>query len=604
QPDQQPSEPFKISGKDVQPSHQRSQFDQFFQLDQQPSNPSKAPGKKTKRSPKPSQPKDFGQLDQQPSESSKASDENGQPSRQLSPFDLFLQLGQQPPMPSKTSGRKQIVSSRPSQFGTFLHQQPSEPIKVLGEDEKLFVYEASGPWIRKPSQFEKFVVQQGQQPPEQLTPSILPDFHRFRRTTKRPPSKFAQPKTKPYKDGHYWQSDLASNNSRISYRRTRLSEPFVVSRSWLRDACTCEKCVNPSSGQKNYASTDVPILLDISNLTVTEEGELLVYWENDFLTYGTHVSKYSRTLWDRMESVEIETIPEPRIWSRQVLTEASPYYSYQSFMTDGPEYRQAVTALSEFGLIFLRDIPSSEETVKGIASRLGVIQDTFYGTTWDVKSKPNAENVAYTNSYLGLHQDLLYMSNVPRIQILHCLENTCEGGESIFSDSYRAVHKFRRNYLPEAAEPLTNRKIVYHYNKGGHIYRSERAVFSDLGSSRIGVYWSPPFQSPVQSDKLTSKGMDEYKQWHKAARRMTRLIEEDAAIYRYKMKPGECVIFDNRRVLHGRLAFDTSSGERWLKGTYVENDSYNSLLRSLKLTSTFSETSLKLISTSSKHYNG
>ncbi|KAI0465923.1 Clavaminate synthase-like protein [Xylaria cf. heliscus] len=428
---------------------------------------------------------------------------------------------------------------------------------------------------QQPSQFDEFLKLDQQQSSEPSTTSGKDG---------QPPSQpSAPPETKPH-DGHYWQSDLTTYNSSISYCRTPLAAPLIVGRSWLRDSCTCEKCVDPSSGQKNYASSDVPLKLPIRSLTVTKQGELLVHWENDFHTGGTHVSKYSPALWDGTESVEVERIPEPKPWHREQIEDVSPYYPYQSFMTDGPGYRQAMTALSEFGLVFLRGVPSSGETVKDIAARIGVIQDTFYGTTWDVKSKPNAENVAYTNSYLGLHQDLLYMSNVPRIQILHCLENTCLGGESIFSDSYRAAHKFRQIF-PEGVGFLTDRKVVYHYNKGGHTYRSERAVLSDLGSSKLGVYWSPPFQSPVQADERTTQGMNNYKRWHKMARRMKHLLEDDDAVYKYKMKPGECVIFDNRRVLHGRRAFDTSSGERWLKGAYVENDSYNSRIRSLKLVS-------------------
>lgn len=40
------------------------------------------------------------------------------------------------------------------------------------------------------------------------------------------------------------------------------------------------------------------------------------------------------------------------------------------------------------------------------------------------------------------------------------------------------------------------------------------------------------------------------------------------------LKEGECVVFNNRRVLHARRAFDTESGERWLKGTYVDWDDF------------------------------
>ncbi|KAI0445052.1 Clavaminate synthase-like protein [Xylaria telfairii] len=429
------------------------------------------------------------------------------------------------------------------------------------------------PPLRQSSQFDEFIKLDE-------IPSVPSGEMKKRRSRKasRPAGE------KPKKRDHYWQSDLQANNCRISYYRNVSAGPLVLSRAFLRDACTCEKCVDPSSGQKNFASADVPLFLDIKSLTITDGGELLVCWMNDFHTGGLHYSQYPPGLWDRAESVPIEPIPEPRLWGHQVMSESAPYFRHKSFMEDGPDYRRAMTAFSYFGLLFLRDVPWSEESIKGIASRLGVIQDTFYGTTWDVKSKPNAENVAYTNSYLGLHQDLLYMGNVPRVQILHCLQNTCAGGESIFSDGYLAAHKYRLKY-PNKVDCLMNRKVVYHYNKNGHIYRSERPVLSDLGSSRLGVYWSPPFQSPVQMDEPTPESMGKYKEWHKASRRMKEILEHHESVFEYKMKPDECVIFDNRRVFHGRRAFDTSSGERWLKGTYVENDSFNSKIRSLKLVS-------------------
>ena len=41
------------------------------------------------------------------------------------------------------------------------------------------------------------------------------------------------------------------------------------------------------------------------------------------------------------------------------------------------------------------------------------------------------------------------------------------------------------------------------------------------------------------------------------------------------------MIFDNRRVLHARRAFDATKGERWLKGAYVDDDVFFSRLRVL-----------------------
>ncbi|KAH8156470.1 hypothetical protein CIB48_g11779 [Xylaria polymorpha] len=539
-----PSGKDTASGKDGQPPRQPSQFDQFLKPNQQPS---------------------------EPWPSSTPSGKDRPLLRQTSQFDAFLSLGEIPSAPSSKKKRKR--SRKTSQLDQLLEQGPQSSIPstpaASAEDKQR---------PRQPSQLDEFL-DLDQELLDLSAPfgihdqplSTPNDFKKssqrfektdgsYRTTDFRTSAKFSPTGKKPKKHDHYWQSDLQINNCRISYYKNVSAEPLVLSRAFLRDACTCEKCVDPSSGQKNFASADVPLLLDIKNLTITEGGELLVCWKNDFHTGGLHYSQYPPSLWDRAESVPIELIPEPRLWNRERMIEWAPYFRHKSFMVDGVEYRRAMTAFSYFGLLFLRDVPWSEESIKDIASRLGVIQDTFYGTTWDVKSKPNAENVAYTNAYLGLHQDLLYMGNVPRVQILHCLQNTCAGGESIFSD-------------------------VYHYNKNGHIYRSERPVLSDLGSSRLGVYWSPPFQSPVQMDEPTLESMAKYKEWHKASRRMKEILEDHEAVFEYKMKPDECVIFDNRRVFHGRRAFDTSSGERWLKGTYVENDSFNSKMRSLKLVS-------------------
>ncbi|KAI1421264.1 Clavaminate synthase-like protein [Xylaria sp. FL1777] len=357
---------------------------------------------------------------------------------------------------------------------------------------------------------------------------------------------------------YYWIVDIRDPTKPVVYHdgTSTKSAPAVTSRTWLRDSCTCDKCIDPFSGQKRFASTDVPSRVFINKAEVTPDGDLRVAFENDFLTGGTHVSTFSPTLWHpkRGEAKKTQT----RIWDRKLMTALSPYFSFEQFMNNEGEYLRAMRVFNNYGLIFLRDIPSDENAVKEIAFKFGLIQDTFYGRTWDVVSKPNAENVAYTSSYLGLHQDLLYMHNVPRIQILHCLENTCAGEKK------------------ELAETLVERLVTYHYNKGRNTYQCSRPVLS-----RLGIYWSPPFQKPEQLDNLTKVGMDKHSQWHQAASELKSRFESERNVFEYKMKPGDCAIFDNRRVLHGRREFDPSSGERWLKGVYVENDSHDSLIRSL-----------------------
>ncbi|KAF7553650.1 hypothetical protein G7046_g7056 [Stylonectria norvegica] len=62
--------------------------------------------------------------------------------------------------------------------------------------------------------------------------------------------------------------------------------------------------------------------------------------------------------------------------------------------------------------------------------------------------------------------------------------------------------------------------------------------------------------------------------WLEPAQLFDALINDDAAIYDYKMQPGECVLFDNLRVMHGRRAFDASGGSRWMRGSYIEREDF------------------------------
>jgi len=75
---------------------------------------------------------------------------------------------------------------------------------------------------------------------------------------------------------------------------------------------------------------------------------------------------------------------------------------------DPKRFQRAIkNNLAAAGILLLFNVPTDETAVEAIAEKLGPVKNTFYGKTWDVKDKPMAENVAYTNVFLDLHMDLL-----------------------------------------------------------------------------------------------------------------------------------------------------------------------------------------------------
>ncbi|KAL8376470.1 hypothetical protein RB595_007525 [Gaeumannomyces hyphopodioides] len=363
-------------------------------------------------------------------------------------------------------------------------------------------------------------------------------------------------------------------------------EEGCLSKLWLRDSCRCSSCVDPSSGQKNFETCDIPASLAVDAQSVRPDGSLEVRWANDFLSSGAaHHSVYPASLVARAAAAAASGTPSVTMaggpcvsrtaWDRKSFEAQARFIPYADWVKGGDEFWRGFAELARLGLVFIRGVPESEAAVEEIARPIGHLQTTFYGKTWDVVSKPQAENVAYTNVFLGLHQDLLYMKDPPRLQLLHCLANSCEGGESLFSDGIRAAEAVRADD-PAQFALLRDAHVRYHYDKNGYWYEWSRPVvtLATDGSGAVdSIGWSPPFQDHFLPPRMPAEGDpagDSLEDWRAAARRFRDAACAPDAMFEYKMEPGECVIFDNMRVLHGRRQFNVTSGKRWLKGTYVQ----------------------------------
>ncbi|KAH6670782.1 hypothetical protein B0J14DRAFT_656847 [Halenospora varia] len=345
----------------------------------------------------------------------------------------------------------------------------------------------------------------------------------------------------------------------------------------LRDACKCAKCVDPSSTQKNFQTTDIPVNIDVKSLVYKNE-DAVITWKNDVPGFGSdHISTYP------LESFKSYRRPSslvhdhsrgfvPRSWDATKIKERLEFMSFKDYMTSDRHLYHALKNLDMNGLIFIRGVPDSEKSVEDLASRMGNIRDTLYGRTWDVKSVPDAKNVAYTSQFLGLHMDLLYMANPPGFQFLHCLKSTAAGGASLFADSFRV--------LP-GEDKIPQIPIAYHYKNAGEYYYYVHPLveLDHLGKIRA-VNYSPPFQANYMLPQTANPA--DVNQGLEFLRRFAKGADDPKNVLEYRLQEGECVIFNNRRLLHGRKQFDALGGERWLKGTYVDADVMASRRRVLR----------------------
>jgi alpha-ketoglutarate-dependent taurine dioxygenase len=271
------------------------------------------------------------------------------------------------------------------------------------------------------------------------------------------------------------------------------------------------------------------------------------------------------------------------------------WLEYEDYMNDASSLKSAVSALRRDGLIFVKNVPPEASSVSKVAERIGPLRNTFYGATWDVRSVADAKNVAYTSKYLGFHMDLLYMDSPPEFQLLHCIHNSCAGGESRFVDTYKGA-LILHEQAPEMALELRRTKVKYVYDNDGHYYTNSHRIF-DTGTGRpiwlppninipgnrrdLGnINWSPEFMDVPGIERM-SEGRTQ--KFLTAARMFAEIMEREDLVYQVKMEEGTCVIFENRRVAHARNAFEMQSGERWLRGAYLDYDIFWSKYKVLGL---------------------
>jgi gamma-butyrobetaine dioxygenase len=154
------------------------------------------------------------------------------------------------------------------------------------------------------------------------------------------------------------------------------------------------------------------------------------------------------------------------------------------------------------------------------------------------------------------------------------LENSTDGGESIFLDSFNAI-EILKNEAPADFDILCRVPVTFEYENDGHHLRLTRPTISPgTDYDRYVVRYSPPFQGPLENTdcKLTI-------QFYSSMKKFEEILGRKNLVFKTRLEPGDLVIFANQRVFHGREAFDPAIGHRHFRGTYVTNDDYRNRVR-------------------------
>ena len=192
-------------------------------------------------------------------------------------------------------------------------------------------------------------------------------------------------------------------------------QDVAFTKEYLRDHCPCPKCIHETTRQKIYSSgASVVSRAIIDHIHMQNDG-LHIFWACD-VNKGDHQGFYDLNWLVQHSSPSnvfqknINHIFKPFHWDESILPLNDLWFDYADYMRRDESLLDLLSNLSVYGLAFLQNVEHSSKSVVNIAERIGSIRETFYGRTWDVTSTAAAKNAAYTNAFLDLHMDLLYVT--------------------------------------------------------------------------------------------------------------------------------------------------------------------------------------------------
>jgi gamma-butyrobetaine dioxygenase len=349
----------------------------------------------------------------------------------------------------------------------------------------------------------------------------------------------------------------------------RGGQRFAIHPIWLRERCQDPASIDLATGQRLHDPSGLDLDLRLVALSEPAPGRLHVRFsdghEADF-DCGAILAEAALAPGDH-------DCPAPQLWTSQL---GDPPRARWRGNPGNPDLADWTERFLRLGFILFSGVPPEPRQVLKVASTFGFTRDTNFGAMFDVRSTPNAIDLAYTSIPLDPHTDNPYRSPVPGVQLLHCLVNETSGGLSTLVDGF-AVAEALRMRDPAAFEILSRTPVRFRYRDAStELVASAPPIELDVAGRLRTIHFSP------RLDFVPLLPPADLSAYYRARREFDRLLCAPEFEIRFLLARGDLVMFDNCRLLHGRTGFDPARGMRHLQGCYIDIDGPRSLYRVLR----------------------
>ena len=337
---------------------------------------------------------------------------------------------------------------------------------------------------------------------------------------------------------------------------------------WLRERVNGNKFVDIKTKQRLFDPTQIQENIKINDINLSKDFLEVTF--NDGASTKLSIQK----LIEEFSNNNFIKLIKKVEWDSSLIN--LNIFEFKENLSEKEEMYNALISFYKYGFVIFKNVPIKDNFLINFANSIGSVRRTNFGEFFNVKSKPNPNDLAYTSLPLAPHTDNPYRNPVPCIQILHCIENNVQGGLSTLVDGFTVTEKLKKDF-PKYHKILTEVKVRFQFIDQSVVLEDwAEMIRIDENGEFKQVRFSPrlDFVPLLDSDKLEL--------YYNARKKISELYNSDKYRIQFKLSPGDLLMMDNYRLLHGRTAYDSNEGDRFLQGCYIDYDSTDGKLKHLK----------------------
>jgi gamma-butyrobetaine dioxygenase len=344
---------------------------------------------------------------------------------------------------------------------------------------------------------------------------------------------------------------------------------YAVHPLWLRERCRDADSLDLKTQQRLQDPSDFDLGLRLLAVSQPSQGMFRVRFSD-----GHEASFVAEELLAEAALADnSHDCPAPALWDGTLAR--LPRARWRAHPADA-EVLAWLESFLTLGFVIFEGVPTAPGSVLEVGAMFGFTRETNFGPLFNVRSTPDATDLAYTALSLDPHTDNPYRTPVPGIQLLHCLANETRGGLSTLVDGF-AVAQALRQQERAAFDILTSTPVRFKYiDASTELTASAPPIELDVTGALKAVHFSPRLDFVPLFDP---RRLDAY---YRARQAFDHRLRAPQFEIRFLLGAGDLVMFDNCRLLHGRTAFDPAEGLRHLQGCYIDIDAPRSLYRVLR----------------------